>query len=314
MGRIVCSPNINGVQDMFESLLLNGRAKKVELARSVLNVRPLVASHVTVTAAEGKIYAVGGLTAALASSNAFHCFDPATGNWTTLAPITTLRRSAGLAYYNGNIYLYGGYDHAGAITYSWVDRYNIASNTWTTGLTAGLARQDFASIAVGDRLYCFGGYNTDYISSNAYYVMGSDTWVNIASQPGLRYAGCATDGVNIYLVGGQIASGMLNTVYRYNIASNTFTTLAVLPAAGHSCALMLVDGFLICYSGYNNTAYSSAIYTMDLAEGVWKTVVDTGPVQGIEGYAQLGKSLYLVGGFDGSARVASTNKLTATTT
>lgn len=297
---------------MIEALLQGIITRKLDLKRTARNPRPLIASHVTVTAAGGKIYAYGGLTTAIVSSAEFHCFDPATGLWTTLANPGSLRRSAALGYFNGIIYLYGGYDHGGAVIHNSVFSYNIATNTWTTsGLAPGLLRQDFPSVVVGNRLYCFGGYNAGVITSNAYYTMGSDTWTAIASQTGIRYAGCATDGVNIYLVGGQTDGGMVNTVYRYNIAANTFTPLAVLPTSGHSCALMIVDGYLVCYSGYNGGGYSSAIYTMDLGVGTWKTLVDPGPVQGIEGYAQLGRSLYLVGGFDGATRVASTNQLEA---
>ena len=298
---------------MLEALITGGVLRKaLQLNRTTLNPRPLIASHPTVTAANGKIYVYGGLTPALASSNAFHCFDPATGLWTTLSSPSSLRRSAALGYYNGIIYLYGGYDHGNATMFNTVFSYNIATDTWTTtGLTSGILRQEFASVVVGNRLYCFGGFNTGYVSTNAYYTMGSNTWTDIAPQAGIRYTGCATDGVNIYLVGGQTDAGMLNTVYRYNIAANSWTTLAVLPAAGHSCAVMIVDGYLVVYSGYNNGAYGSAIYTMDLNLGTWKTVVDTGPVQGIEGYTQLGRSLYLVGGFDGTARVASMNQIEA---
>lgn len=297
---------------MLEALLQNGKTRKLVLKRSVLNDRPLAASHVTVTAANGKIYAYGGLTTAVVSSTEFHCFDPATGLWTTLANPNQLRRSAGLGYFNGKIYLYGGYDHAGAVVFSSVLCYDIAANTWTTGYAAGLPRQDFASIAVGSRLYCFGGYNTAIVNTNAYYTMGANTWTAIAAQAGMRYAGIATDGKDIYLVGGQTDAGVVNTVYRYNIANNTFTALATLPTLSHSCALMVVDDYLVCYSGYNGGAgYSSAIYTMDLLEGTWKTLVDPGPIQGLEGYTQLGRHLYLVGGWGGAARVASTNRLEA---
>lgn len=286
--------------------------RPLNLKRTSYNPRSLLATHVTVAAANGKVYAYGGLTPAFVSSSAFDVFDPATNTWTALANSNSLRRSAGMGYFNGLLYLYGGFNHAAGTVLNTMYSYDIAANTWrTTGLTGDIPRHDFASIVVGNRLYCFGGWNGGPVGSNAYYTMGADTWTVIAPHDGIRFTGCATDGTNIYLVGGQLDSGMVNTVYRYNIATNSWATLAVLPTASNSCALMVVDGYLVCYSGYNNGAYNSAIYTMDLRTGAWKTLTDNGPVQGINGSCQIGRSLYVVGGYDGSVRVGSTNRIEA---
>jgi len=298
---------------MYEALLQTTKSKKLlNLKRTSFNPRPLIASHVTATAANDKIYAYGGLTAALVSSTAFHVFDPAANGWTTLDNPNSPRRSCGMGSYNGKIYLYGGFDHGVGTVLNSMFSFDIAAGTWkTTGLKSDIPRHDYSSVVVGNRFYCFGGWNGGPVNSNAYYTMGFDTWTVIAAQAGIRYSGCATDGINIYLVGGQLDSGMMNTVYRYNIASNTFFTMAVLPTASQSCGVMVVDGYLVCYSGYNNGAYNSVIYTMDLDQGVWKTVADNGPVQGLAGTCQLGRSLYVVGGYDNTARVGSTNRIEA---
>ena len=296
---------------MLEALSQKAVSKKLlTLKRTAYNPRPLQATHVTVTASNDKIYAYGGLNTDLVSTTDFHCLNPATNAWTTLANPSSVRRSAGMGYYNGLIYLYGGFNHATGGVLNTMFSYDIAANTWrTTGLSSGISRHDFSSVVVGNRLYCFGGWNGGPVNTNAYYTMGADTWTVIAAQAGIRYAGCATDGVNIYLVGGQLDSGMMNTVFRYNIASNTFSTLAVLPSASQSCCIAVVDNYLVCYSGYNNGGYNSVIYTMDLAKGTWDTVADPGPVQGLPGACQLGRSVYVVGGYTGVARTGSTNRV-----
>lgn len=296
---------------MLEGLTQRPINKKLlNLKRTAYNPRPLQATHVTVTASNDKIYAYGGLTPDFVSSTDFHCLNPATNTWTTLANPSSLRRSAGMGYYNGVIYLYGGFNHSAGVALNTMFSYDIATNAWkTTGLKSDITRHDFSSVVVNNRFYCFGGWNGGPVSTNAYYTMGADTWTVIAAQAGIRYAGCATDGVNIYLVGGQLDSGVVNTVYRYNIAANTFSTLAVLPTNSNSCCVMVVDGYLVCYSGYNNGGYNSAIYTMDLAKGTWETVTDPGPVQGLPGACQLGRSVYVVGGYTGAARTGSTNRV-----
>ena len=298
---------------MLEAMLQTAISrKKLNLKRTAYNPRPLEVTHVTVAAANDKLYAYGGLTADFASSTLFHCFDPTANTWTALANPNSVRRSAGMGVYNGILYLYGGFNHGTGAVYNTMFSYNIATNTWkTTGLATDIPRHDFASVVVGNRLYCFGGWNGGPVNSNAYYTMGADTWTVIAPQAGIRYTGAVTDGVNVYLAGGQVDAGVLNTVYRYNIASNTFTALATLPTPSNSCGLMLVDGYLVCYSGYNNGTYSSAIYTMDLAKNTWVTVPDTGPVQGLEGSCQMGRSLYLTCGYNGTARTGSTNRIEA---
>lgn len=298
---------------MLEAVFQGGVSKKLlKLKRTAYNPRPLAASHVTITPANDKIYAYGGLTTALVSSTDFHCFDPATNAWTTLSNPNSLRRSAGMGAYNGTIYLYGGFNHGTGAVLNTMFSYDIATGVWrTTGLKTDIPRHDFSSVVVGNRFYCFGGWNGGPVNSNAYYTMGADTWTVIAPQAGIRYAGCATDGINIYLVGGQLDSGMVNTVYRYNIASNTFSTLAVLPTSSQSCGIMVVDGYLVCYSGYNNGAYNSAIYTMDLNLGTWVTLADPGPIQGLAGTCQLGRNLYVVCGYDSANRTGSTNRIEA---
>jgi hypothetical protein len=50
-----------------------------------------------VTAVDGKIYAMGGLDATNTTVSSVECFDPSTGVWSAVAPMSTTRHSHGVA-------------------------------------------------------------------------------------------------------------------------------------------------------------------------------------------------------------------------
>ncbi len=99
--------------------------------------------------------------------------------------------------------------------------------TWTASTAYPITILDNAVVSVGGILYSFGGVSTS-ITGNCYKFDGT-TWTPIAALPqALEFPTAVTDGTNIYILGGAEATAGTpqTTLYRYNVAANTYTTLA----------------------------------------------------------------------------------------
>ena len=77
-------------------------------------------------------------------------------------------------------------------------------------------------------MYTFAGVQNGAIVATSYKFDGT-TWTTIAPLPtAVEFAAAVTDGTNIYILGGALTGTGTpqTTLYRYNVAANTYTTLA----------------------------------------------------------------------------------------
>lgn len=292
---------------------LQGGDSKIPFKMTSLAPRPVVASHVGVCHYQGKIYAVGGLSGSNAAIANFHVYDITTDTWTALANRPRASRSAAVGAANGKIFVYGGNSQQNNNSFTQVDVYNIATNTWTTG-PASTGRSDAGNIVIDEDLYVFGGAASGggLITSNSKLKMSDPVgWSSLAAEPGFRYTGTlyVPEERAIYLAGGQ-TSALVDTVKRYKIDSNSFETLAPLPVVTHSTAGFFSDDQVVIYSGYNN-GYNSKIFVYDRVKNEWKEELmqTDGVIHGLPGSVQVGNDLYLVGGYNGSARHNGLSKI-----
>lgn len=79
---------------------------------------------------------------------------------------------------------------------------------------------------------------------------------------GIFSACCATYDNNIYIFGGSISDGKLNTIYKFNCITKTITTLSViLPQLLTSACCAVHDDNIYIFGGYNGgTTYVNTIY------------------------------------------------------
>ena len=129
---------------------------------------PTPRSHMSASAAGGKIYLLGGRVASMAVSNGSTIdiveeYDPATDRWGFLKlRMPTPRDSAMAVTYQNRIHVIGGQSIT-AISNS-VSRahevYDPASNTWTPLPNLPLARHGMTGALIGNRLHVVGGHIT----------------------------------------------------------------------------------------------------------------------------------------------------------
>jgi len=138
--------------------------------------------------------------------------------------------------------------------------------TWRSLANAPIALAEAQSVVVNGKLYVLGGYDVitpDYQPTAASEVFdpSSNTWHSLAPMPAAEtHMGVATDGEHIYVVGGYTFDP--NTTYqtfatanafRYDIATNTWSTFVPLPAPRGAEALVYLNGQLHFVGGVNTS-------------------------------------------------------------
>jgi N-acetylneuraminic acid mutarotase len=118
-------------------------------------------------AVNGKLYLAGGQDPSGASSNAVNAYDPATGTWTTLSSMGTLRHSAAATGLNGRLYVMGGYSGNGPV--AWSEVYDPATGIWRQLSEALTARSSPGSGAINGKIYLVGGQADTTLATNQAY-------------------------------------------------------------------------------------------------------------------------------------------------
>jgi N-acetylneuraminic acid mutarotase len=110
---------------------------------STLARMPVASSHHTATALGGLIYITGMSN----SQRLFLRLDPVSDVWETLAPTLTSRFASSIFVLDGSLYVAGGL-HVRQ-TSKTVERYDVASNTWTAVADMLEERKYFGAVTIG---------------------------------------------------------------------------------------------------------------------------------------------------------------------
>lgn len=117
---------------------------------------PTPREHLAVTAANGKLYVLGGrLGGADSNLDVFEVGDPSTGTWKRLPPVPEARGGTGLAAAGSVLVSVGGetLDRTIGAVYG----YDLGSNEWKRLPDLTSARHGLAVAAVGRRVYAIAG-------------------------------------------------------------------------------------------------------------------------------------------------------------
>ena len=179
------------------------------------------------------VYVYGGGDDVGGLRNDLWRWDPTTQTWTQLANMPTGKQNIQGAYWNGKIYVPGGFTTV-HLTENAI--YDIATNTWSTGAPLPAA-QTGTNVAFNNKIYNFGG-NPGPQATVTIYDIATNTWSPGASMPVPITYGRATKAGNFAYYAGGIAGVTVPTVYRYDFAANTWATMAPLQTARTSEELM----------------------------------------------------------------------------
>lgn len=193
-------------------------------------------------ASTGSQYLVyGGNTGGTALEEAL-TYDPYNiDNVQDAAILHTPRTQFGYAGDGAFPYAIGGLN--GGSVLATVERYNVATDSWSYTASLPQARFDFPAVDDGaGHIYTFGGAtanNATSVSNTVYrYTVATNTWQTMAAMPVATRDSAAVLASNgrIYVLGGSSAAGAIATVQSYDPAANTWTSETDLPAARTSAA------------------------------------------------------------------------------
>jgi len=166
---------------------------------------------------------------------------------------------------------------------------------------------------VGGKLYTFGGFDPFKPcctpTRHAFvYEPGSNSWSPLADLPeGVSHAGTATDGTDIYLVGGFVEDpsrtyqifGTVH-VWAYRVASDRYEAMPALPDVRAAGTLAYLDGKLHFIGGLSagQAQDTDQHWVLDLAAGAtaWTTAAPLPTPRNHLGSAVLGRKIYVIGG------------------
>jgi hypothetical protein len=178
--------------------------------------------------------------------------------------------------------------------------------SWSSPAVYPIPVLDNAVTSVGGQLYSFGGVSSSVVVANAYRydAMG---WTAIAPLPiALEYPAAVTDGTNIYIMGGADSGGNSSTaVFRYNVATSTYTPLAPLPTATWNHAAVYLNGKIYKFGGTAGTVSTTAHEIYDIASNTWSAGTVYPLAISFIGAVTDGTFIYAAGGIQSVGSVAS---------
>jgi len=248
---------------------------------------PTVRWELSTCVVDGKIYAIGGAGPVYEALRTVEEYDPATDTWTPKSEMATARQGLSTNVVDGKIYAIGGgafppnalpgeeYD-----TFSTVEAYDPATDTWTTKSEMPTARGFHSANVVDGRIYVIGGSPVSpsggSILTVAVYEPATDTWTQKGDMPASRRAGFTSvvDG-KIYGFGGYANR---RRVDEYDPVTDTWTEKAHMPTYRHALSTSVVDGKIYAIGGYvpGVSGYPgvATVEVYDPATDTWTTAPD----------------------------------------
>lgn len=193
------------------------------------------------------------------------------GDLADLTPAARPTRYNSSVYWDGKIYKLGGND-PGAEPF--LDIYDIATDTWSTGADMLTARYYFDCAAIDAKIYCAGGYPTTGNTELQIYDIATDSWSTGAPLPAGRYAytAVALDG-KYYVIGGYTTSYQA-TVLAYDPVSNTWDeTLPDMSVARRDAQSGVIGGKIYVISGRSSSSgYLDTAEVYDPVANTWSPI------------------------------------------
>jgi N-acetylneuraminic acid mutarotase len=204
--------------------------------------------------------------------------------WLSAADTPQGTRYHAVAEHGGYIFQFGGETDWWTGTTA-VNRYDMASDTWTAAASLPIATYAMDAVTIGDLIYIPGGSDdtTDirlggtFLNTLRIYDPVADSWSTGAAMPAplAGASAVAYDGL-LYVIGGLQNDGTAaNTLYIYDPGTDSWTTGASMAEARSLSAAAAIDGKIYIAGGYlggnggDTTINSVEVY--DIATDAWSS-------------------------------------------
>lgn len=186
-----------------------------------------------------------------------------------------------------------------------------AGGTWTDGAPAPTHRSEVSAGVIGGKIFLLGGFEEpgpNDVSTLAIsraveqYDPIWNGWTAKAPLPAhLHHAAVAVVDRHLFVIGGFTQSGVsvwqaTATVYRYDVATDTWTERQPMPTARGALGAAVVDGKIIAIGGYDGTTNPAAVEAYDPATDTWSTMASLPSPRDHLAVVALGREIYAIGG------------------
>lgn len=267
--------------------------------------------NLTATAANGKIYAIGGLQVGTGAGSGYkktvYEYDPTTNLWSSKAEMSIGRDGLSAITVNNKVYAMGGMDENGNYL-NLNEMYDPVTNTWTTKANMPVSLAYFAIAQENSKIYVIGGKleknaNLATYATNAVYEYDTitDTWSTKTSMPTKRSYVSATniDG-KIYVVSGSnytTAIAYTTAVEMYNPYTDTWTSVAPAPVGKSGASVQSVNGRLYLIGGRQSASVvTNSVEEYNPGTDTWRSVASKRFVYEVMGSAELNGKIYTISG------------------
>ncbi|MBE0570947.1 MAG: hypothetical protein IH618_05315, partial [Ignavibacteriaceae bacterium] len=124
------------------------------------------------------------------------------------------------------------------------------------------------------------------------------SWSSGTLYPTTTYLGSGvTAGGYLFSIGGNTTSTLLTECYKYNVATDTWTTMASLPAGRRVHATAAVGNFVYAIGGSDAASvYQTTVYKYDITLDTWSTVASLPAATGWGKAVAYNNKIYFAGG------------------
>ena len=266
---------------------------------------PTARRHLSVAVADGKIYAIGGMSGATGGLKTVEVYDPATDMWETKSPMPTARGGMGVGVVNGKIYAIGG-STSPSSSYNKIEEYDPATDTWTTKSPMPTRRFGLTVSVVNGKIYAIGGAGSypNYISKVEEYDPATDTWTEKRPMPTARYelSSCAVNG-KIYAIGGRLTDPEITPIVEeYDPAADVWRRKADMPTARPYCATSVLNSRIYAIGGAMPNPDGppvSIVEEYDPVTDTWTTKADLPSAKAHLAAGTVNGKIYAIGGTTG---------------
>ncbi|MGB3975551.1 MAG: carboxypeptidase regulatory-like domain-containing protein [bacterium] len=262
---------------------------------------------------DGKFFVIGGLSDVSNDGlfNAIQIYDTLTGTWSVSAPMITPRHSSVAEYYNGKVYVIGGFN-ANFIATNAVQIYDVASDSWSAGATMPSNRGGASGGLINGKIYSLGGsrYGSFAPENVAHeYDIAGDFWTALNIGPILDGSGIVLGGGCAYkdkiYVGGHDYNHYYQ-FYEFNPAGRgTWKTKATIPDGLGGRAVSMIgleaEGFILAVGGGYDSEPTGASWRYDPDTDTWTNLDKPMTTAVLGGACAAGfGEIYFYGGTTGS--------------
>lgn len=241
--------------------------------------------------------------------------------WKVETELPARREACGAVSSGSQLYYIGGF--SGMTPSKTVDAYNFTSKGWSVKTDMPTARGYFGIALDSGIVYCLGGWNgSSTLTTVEAFDISTESWTKDTNSGGTLapMTTAKSDFVTavfngkIYCFGGSGAGGYSNTCCVYDIAGNTWSSIASLPYLRVEFRVAEVGAKIYCIGGYNRDTYQwfSNTWAYDPATNLWDQTLANLPTnrQRLDVIA-LDGHIYCLGGENstGSGTLLKTNEV-----